>query len=257
MFGGRYAIAHRIGAVTHQRQYALFADGAEAGLIRQRTERRGLVDFPVTGVDDIAERCADDQRHRLRNGVVDADRLDFERADIDAVARLEDRHRNFGARAFIGALGFQHAGGERRGIDRHVEAGPEIVQRAIMVFMGVGDDDALEVLFLLGDIADVRQYQIDARQVRAGEGHAAIHHDPLALAFRPVAVKRQIHADFTHAAKRHKDQFVLFSHYFSYPFTKARRRRQLAAPAALLSIGPVEPSDRPGRCGTGFSPCFS
>ena len=189
--------------------------------------------------------------------MVDANGFDFKGANVDPVTSLEDRHRNFSARALIGALRLQHAGREWRGIDRHIEAGPQIVQRAIMILMGVGDDDALEVLFLLGDVTDVGQHEIDTRKIETGKGHAAIHHDPFALACRPVAVKRQIHPDFTHAAERHKDQFVLFSHCFSYPFTKARRQRQLAVPAALSSIGPVEPSDRPGRCGTGLSPCIS
>lgn len=109
MLGGRHAVAQRVGAVAHQRQHALFTDRAETRLVRQRPKRRGLVDLPVAGVDDIAQRRANDERHRLRNGVVDANSFDFERTDIDAVACLEDRHRNFGARALIGALGFQHA----------------------------------------------------------------------------------------------------------------------------------------------------
>ncbi|MND97202.1 hypothetical protein D3C80_895170 [compost metagenome] len=232
VFGGRYAIAHRIGAVAHQRQHTLFTDGAEAGFIRQRPERGRLIDFPVTGVDDVAKRRADDQRHWLRDGVIDADSLDFKRTDIDAVARLERRDRNFGARALISTLRLQHAGGEARGIDRHVETRPQVIQRAVMILMGVGDDDAFEVFLLLADIADIGQHQIDARQVGSGKGHAAIHHDPLALAFRTVAVKRQIHADFTDAAKRQEDQFVLFSHCCFYPFIKAHGRRHHAPPRA-------------------------
>ncbi len=234
VFGGRNAITDGVGTVAHQRQNTLFTDGAEAGFIRQRTERRRFIDFPVAGMDDVAERCADDQRHRLRDGVVDADSFDFERTDIDAVASLKGRDRNFGAAALIGALGFQHTGGETRGIDRHVEARPQIVQRAVMVLMGVGDDDAFEVFLLFGDIGDVGQHQIDARQIETGKGHAAIHHDPFTLACRTVAVKRQIHADFTDAAKRQEDQFVLFSHCFSYPFASARGRRHFAAPRACL-----------------------
>lgn len=68
--------------------------------------------------------------------------------------------------------------------------------------MGVGDDDAFEVLLLLGDIADIGENQIDTVQIEAGKGNAAIHHDPLALVFRTVAVQRQIHANFADAAKR-------------------------------------------------------
>ena len=73
------------------------------------------------------------------------------------------------AAALVVALGFQHAGGERRRIDRHVQARPEIVQRAVVVLMGMGDDDALEILAFLGKETDIGQHEIDARQIRARE----------------------------------------------------------------------------------------
>ena len=68
-----------------------------------------MIDLPVAGMDDIAERRADDQRHRLGDRVVDADRLDLERTDIDPVALLEDRDRHVGARPFEIAFGVKHA----------------------------------------------------------------------------------------------------------------------------------------------------
>ena len=78
--------------------------------------------------------------------------------------------------------------------------------------MGMGDDDALEVLALFGKEPDIGQYQIDAGQIEAREGHAAIDHDPLAVGGRTIAVKGQVHADFPHSAQRQEDEFVLFAH---------------------------------------------
>ena len=178
----------------------IIADSAEPRFIGERSKRRCMVDLPIAGMDDIAERRADDQRHRLGDGVIDADRFDLERTDIDAVAFLEDGDRHLGAAALIGALGFKHAGGERRSIDRHVEARPQIGQRAVMVFVGMGDDDALEVLALFGKEPDIGKHQIDAGQIKTREGHAAIDHDPLAVGRRAIAVKGQVHADFPHSA---------------------------------------------------------
>ena len=56
---------------------------------------------------------------------------------------------------------------------------------------------------------DVRQDEVDARQVRPGEGDAAIDDDPVAVVRRPEAVEAQIHADLADAAERHEDQFGL------------------------------------------------
>ena len=169
LLGRRNAVAQRVGAVADQRQHALVAELAEALLVGQGAERGVEVDLPVAGVDHRSERRLDRQRHRLGDRVVDADRLDLERADIDAIALLEDRHRDFGAAALVVALGLEHAGGKGRGIDRHVQARPEIVQGAVVILVGMGDDDALEVPALLGEKADVGQDEIDARQVRDRE----------------------------------------------------------------------------------------
>ena len=77
-----------------------------------------------------------------------------------------------------------------------------------MVLVRVREHDAENVFALLDQIADVRQDQIDARQVVAGEGHAEIDDDPLPAAFVAEAVEREIHADLADPAERRKDEFV-------------------------------------------------
>ena len=75
----------------------------------------------------------------------------------------------FGAPGSRLALGFEQAGRERRHPDRRLEPRPEIEQRAVVVLMRMGDDDAAQVGELLLDEADVGQDQVDARQLRRRE----------------------------------------------------------------------------------------
>ncbi|CLQ33827.1 Uncharacterised protein [Mycobacterium tuberculosis] len=80
----------------------------------------------------------------------------------------------------------------------------------------MSDDHGLEVVALGREITDVRQDEINARQVRTREGNATVHHDPLALLRRSIAVEGEVHTDFAHAAERQKYQFFLVCHFFFY-----------------------------------------
>ena len=52
---------------------------------------RRLIDLEVAGVDDDAGRRVDGQRHAVGDAVRDADELDLERADGDALGRTHRR----------------------------------------------------------------------------------------------------------------------------------------------------------------------
>lgn len=81
-----------------------------------------------------------------------------------------------------------------------------------MVLMRMRDDDRLQVAALFGQKGDIGQNQIYAGQFRAGEGHAAIDHDPLAVAWPSITVKAEIHAYFADAAERQEHQFFILRH---------------------------------------------
>ena len=103
------------------------------------------IELPVAGVDDRAERRGDGERHRLGDRVADRDRLDLERADRERLAGAVDRDRDFRRAVLALALGFEQAGGERRHPDRRLQPRPEVEQRAVVVLMRMGDDDAAQV----------------------------------------------------------------------------------------------------------------
>ncbi len=65
---------------------------------------------------------------------------------VERLACPVDGHRDLGrVRRSALALGFEQAGGERRHPDRRLEPRPELVQRAVVILMRVGDDDAAKV----------------------------------------------------------------------------------------------------------------
>ena len=76
----------------------------------------------------------------------DGDEFDVERSDLDPVARLDDLDGNLGRAGLAQAARLGKAGGEARRVDRHAEPRPEFGERADMVLMRMGDDDADEVV---------------------------------------------------------------------------------------------------------------
>ena len=78
-----------------------------------------------------------------------------------------------------------------------------------MVFMGVGQHEADQVLALFFQEADVGHDQVDAGQMLlVAKGDAEIDREPGALMAVAEAVDRQVHADLADAAERRKGQFI-------------------------------------------------
>jgi hypothetical protein len=83
-----------------------------------------------------------------------------------------------------------------------------------MVFVGVGQHQADQVLALFLQEADVGHDQIDARQMLLiAKGYPEIDCKPRALMAVAEAVDRQVHADLADATKRRKSQFIRPRHH--------------------------------------------
>ena len=167
-------------------------------------------------------------------------RLDFERSDLEPVARLERLHVELRTAVEAVALGVDHAGGERRRVDLHAQLVPQREKGAVMVLVRVGEHDADDVVaHLLGE-RDVGQHEVDAGQFRTGERHAHVDDQPLALARRAEAVHRDVHADLADATERHEDEVthrIAFSGsnagLFAVPFAGKK-----TSPTAIVSVCP-------------------
>ena len=136
------------------------------------------------------------------------DEFDLERPERETPAERHDIDGDDGSARLALALGLQQRRGERRRVDRQLEPRPQVEHRAEMILVRVGEHDAENIFAYLDEIADVRQDQVDARQVIAGKRHAEIDDDPLPPAFVPEAVEREIHTDLAHPAERRKNEFV-------------------------------------------------
>src|SRR2546430_2535791 len=77
-----------------------------------------------------------------------------------------------------------------------------------MVFVCVGEHQAEEILALFDQETDVRQDEIDARQVFACKCDAEIDRDPLPAPSFAEPVNREIHADLARASQRCEDKLV-------------------------------------------------
>ena len=116
---------------------------------------------------------------------------------------LGDRHRVEQAR--LAQLALQHRGGERRGIDRRLEPRPQVGDGAEMVLVGMGDDDADQVLAALLDEGGIGHHDLDARHRVVAEGDAEIDHQPLA----GMAVEIEVHADLAGTAQGEEQELVV------------------------------------------------
>ena len=209
------------------------------------------IDLPVAGMHDEAGRRADRQRRAFGDRMGDGNELDVERTDRDPRAGPDDLDRDLGRAGLAEPARLGEPGRERRGVDLRAEARPQLRQRADVVFVGVGDDDADEVLLHLLDEADIRHDEVDAGQVVAGERDAEIDHQPLAPLRRPIAVERAIHPDFAEPSERREHELAVVSHSrWAFPHAQTGRRRRAARhPGPAISRGrrPRSPRFRPPR----------
>ena len=85
----RVTFALNVSRILKQRQDALFSILREGVQIKQMVVGGRGIDFEVSRVNDDAERGGDGKRHATDDGVSDADELNFEGAEFDAVASFD------------------------------------------------------------------------------------------------------------------------------------------------------------------------
>ena len=137
---------HGVSAVAHHRQHALVADAGERGLVRGRADERLRVHLEVARVQDGAERGADGQRLALGRGVGHADQLQREGRELDPTARGDDVELDLAQELRFPQLAAENGGREGRGVHRAAQLPPQVRNGADMVLMGVGDDQAHELV---------------------------------------------------------------------------------------------------------------
>ena len=105
------------------------------------------------------------------------DELDLERSDLHDLLGLDLDE----ARLLLQFVFFQAAVHQRQresgAVDRDIDFGEEIGDRADVVFVAVGQDDGADLGLVLLEEGQVGHHQVDAQQLGFGEHHPAIDHD--------------------------------------------------------------------------------
>ena len=193
-----------VGGVAEEEVHAFVAKPRQRGDVGGLAVVRGLVHLDVTGHDDVAGAGLDGHAQALRDGVADVPETQAELAEghLGVLVHLVQLR----ALAVLLRLRGDERVGKSRGVDRDVRAqleqprdGPDVI------LVPVRDHEALDLVQLVLNGAEVRQDKVHTRFAGIGEEHATIHDEQLAV----VLKDRHVAADLRNAAKRVDTQRVL------------------------------------------------
>src|SRR6476661_4261305 len=193
-----------VGRVGEEEVDALLPEPGEGAQVGQATVQGQLVHLEVAGVQQRAGLGAHEDGERVGDRVVDGDELEVEDAELLALPLL-DGH---GVRpdAVLLELGLHEREGQRGADDRDVALELEQVgHRADVVLVAVREDDRHDVVEPVGDVAEVREDQVDSRVVVLGEEDAAVDDEQLA----PGLEHGHVAADLAEPTERHDPQAVV------------------------------------------------
>src|SRR5215211_1934405 len=263
------SFADGVGGIADQGKNALVAERPQPSFVSRRADDRRRVDLPVTGMQDGAERRADDQGIGFRNRMGDRHVFELESTDREAPAERDDLDRDLRSAGLALALGLKQCRRERRGVDRNLQLRPQVQEGADMILMGMGEDDAGKVSPLLDEITDVRIDEVDPRKVLlAGDRHADINREPGPAALLAHPVDREIHPDLADPAQGREDELIAGGDHagcasgntspaaMAWIVPSANRRTRRPAPSSVSNrpssswsptrtrVGPLSPAAR-------------
>ncbi|MNX80295.1 hypothetical protein D3C86_1119500 [compost metagenome] len=207
--GARHAVHEDVGAVADHGQHALVAETLDRLNVSALAHDRIVVDLPVAGVQDGAQRGLDGQAVRLGDRVGDGDEGHVERTQVQVAAQRDLVQLDIVEDVGVAQLLADQVGGEGRRIQRRLDARPQPAQGADVVLMGVRQHDAQDVLaFQEGGIG---HDHVHAGRGGIAEGHADVDENPFAVMRRAKAIGVEVHTDLVRAAQRQEDEFVVLS----------------------------------------------
>src|SRR4029453_16579269 len=149
--------------------------------VRADAVHRRVIQLPVAGCEDAARRALQQDGHRVWNGVRDTHELDAERPDLDR-AGLGPRLPQPGGLKWAVLVKSRRSEAERqaRAPDlRDANFSEQVWQRTDVILVGVREDHRVNTVSPFGQIAEVREDQVDAEMLVAGEREAGVENDDL------------------------------------------------------------------------------
>ena len=187
----------RIGGVRKEKQNPLCPQLGQPGQVSRPAADRRVVNLKIAAMNDNAQRRLYNQAHGVRNTVTNREELDFK---FSQGKRLAGGHQieagPIKGFAFL-ELDLDQPLGQLGGIDRRLKLGQQIGQRADMVFVAMGDNDAPYFSLPLQEIADIGNHQIDAQHFFFGEHESGVDDNNVILIFHD----HHVFTDFTQPAE--------------------------------------------------------
>ncbi len=161
---------------------------ADAPEVCPTTVHRRQVQFEVAGVNDYPNRSVEREREAMRDRVRYRDELDVERPNFPCLAiGYGDQLGPVEQAGFLDPVAGQ-AKGQLGAIDRDAQLAKQVSERPAVVFVAMGKHAALEAVFVLDDVREIGQDEVDTEHFWFGEHDSAVHEDGPAVHFEPGAV---------------------------------------------------------------------
>ena len=211
-FTRAHPIADRVGAVANENINTFVAQLTQTLKVNRFAHTWCQIDLPVTGMQNQLSADTDSQSTRLRDRVGHGHQLNIKDTGFEPIALINNRHWNLVIRPITNQLGFQKPCSKRCGINRQLKALPKIGQRAIVVFMCMGDNDPINTGALFFQKTNIRKNQIHARHFSTGEGHTKINDQPATIILRSISIKTEVHTNFANTAQRQEHELFSARH---------------------------------------------
>ena len=134
---------------------------------------------------------------RIHDGVRDVKELHLERAELDYVFGLHGVELRLIQQSMLLELVANQSHREAAAVDRHVQIGKYEGQRANVVLMTMGEEDAADFVLVLKKESDVGDDHVNTEQFVVRKHHAGVDNDDGARA----AEGHHVHAKFAQSAK--------------------------------------------------------
>ncbi len=129
--------------------------------------------------------------------------MNGERANLEALSGANFAQVGVVEKLVFVELVFNVGQRELGGVDGNVEFAEDPRQRADVVFVAVGEDDAAHMFAIFQQVRNIGDNDIDAQQFGFGEHQAGVHYDDVVA----KADGHAVHTELAHPAQRNYMQF--------------------------------------------------
>ena len=195
-----------VGGIGHEGENAFLAIPSEGDQVGKLPVHRRLVDLEVSRMDHHPFGGSDCQAAAVHDGMGDPDELHLEAAGAHLLPRLHHVQGDFVVQLEFLELLPDEAEGQGSAVKGRVDVPEHVRQRADVVFMPVGEEDAEYPVRPVAKIRNIRDDEIDPQHVRFRKHEPAVHDDDVVA----VLEDRHVEADFPEPTERNDVKRWLF-----------------------------------------------